>query len=117
MKNNIYILNINASMNNTIVTVTNYIGKVIFWKSAGSLKFSGSKKSTPYAAQKTVELVCDDLICRKIFDVWVNIKGVGLGREPSIRVLVSLTDIKIVGISDKTPLPHNGCRPPKKRRI
>jgi len=107
---------INASFNNLIVTLTNNIGQVISWSSAGKMGFKGSKKNTPYAAQmasQDASKVAYDLGLRK---VKVFVKGPGAGRESAIRTLHS-AGIEVMEIMDITPLPHNGCRPPKRRRV
>ena len=107
---------INATFNNIIISLTNQSGQVISWASAGKMGFKGSKKNTPYAAQLAATdcaKVAFDLGLRK---VKVFVKGPGSGRESSIRGL-SQSGIEIVMIKDVTPLPHNGCRPPKKRRV
>ncbi|HVD98367.1 MAG TPA: 30S ribosomal protein S11 [Cytophagaceae bacterium] len=107
---------IKASFNNIIVSLTNASGQVISWASAGKMGFRGSKKNTPYAAQVTAQncgQVAYDLGLRK---VEVFVKGPGAGRESAIRTLQSV-GIEVTLIKDITPLPHNGCRPPKKRRV
>ncbi len=107
---------INASFNNLIVTLTNNNGQVISWSSAGKMGFKGSKKNTPYAAQmasQDASKVAYDLGLRK---VKVFVKGPGAGRESAIRTLHS-AGIEVMEIMDITPLPHNGCRPPKRRRV
>ena len=107
---------ITASFNNVIVTLTNDGGQVISWSSAGKMGFRGSKKNTPYAAQMAAtdcSKVAYDLVLRK---VKVNVKGPGAGRESAIRT-IHYSGIEVVEIIDVTPLPHNGCRPPKRRRV
>jgi small subunit ribosomal protein S11 len=107
---------ITASFNNVIVTLTNDGGQVISWSSAGKMGFRGSKKNTPYAAQMAATdcaKVAYDLGLRK---VKVYVKGPGAGRESAIRTIHS-AGIEVVEIIDVTPLPHNGCRPPKRRRV
>lgn len=107
---------ISASFNNIIVTLTNNVGQVISWSSSGKMGFRGSKKNTPYAAQTAAEdcsKVAFDLGLRK---VKVYVKGPGSGRESAIRTLHS-AGIEVTEINDVTPLPHNGCRPPKRRRV
>ncbi|MDP4281376.1 MAG: 30S ribosomal protein S11 [Bacteroidota bacterium] len=107
---------INASFNNIIVTLTNNAGQVISWSSAGKMGFKGSKKNTPYAAQmasQDASKVAFDLGLRK---VKVYVKGPGAGRESAIRTLHA-SGIEVGEITDITPLPHNGCRPPKRRRV
>jgi len=107
---------INASFNNLIVTLTNSTGQVISWSSSGKMGFRGSKKNTPYAAQTAAEdcsKVAYDLGLRK---VKVYVKGPGSGRESAIRTIHS-AGIEVTEINDITPMPHNGCRPPKRRRV
>lgn len=107
---------VNASFNNLIVTLTNNAGQVISWSSAGKMGFKGSKKNTPYAAQMAAQdasKVAYDLGLRK---VKVYIKGPGAGRESAIRT-IHTAGIEVTEIVDITPLPHNGCRPPKRRRV
>ena len=107
---------VNASFNNIIITLTNSSGQVVSWSSAGKMGFKGSKKNTPYAAQMAAQdasKVAYDLGLRK---VKVFIKGPGAGRESAIRTLHT-AGIEVAEIVDITPLPHNGCRPPKRRRV
>jgi small subunit ribosomal protein S11 len=107
---------VNASFNNIIVTLTNNSGQVISWSSAGKMGFKGSKKNTPYAAQMAAQdaaKVAYDMGLRK---VKVFIKGPGAGRESAIRT-IHTSGIEVSEITDITPLPHNGCRPPKRRRV
>jgi small subunit ribosomal protein S11 len=107
---------IKASFNNIIISITNSTGQVISWASAGKMGFKGSKKNTPYAAQMAASncaQVAYDLGLRK---VEVFVKGPGAGRESAIRTIQN-TGIEITTIKDVTPLPHNGCRPPKRRRV
>jgi small subunit ribosomal protein S11 len=107
---------VHSSFNNIIVTLTNSTGQVISWSSAGKMGFRGSKKNTPYAAQTAAgdcAKVAYDLGLRK---VKVYVKGPGSGRESAIRTLHS-AGIEVTEIVDVTPLPHNGCRPPKRRRV
>ena len=107
---------INATFNNIIISLTNKAGQVISWSSAGKMGFRGSKKNTPYAAQMAA-LDCARVALEaglKRVDVYV--KGPGAGREGAIRALAN-SGIEVVMIKDITPLPHNGCRPPKKRRV
>ncbi|MCK9269214.1 MAG: 30S ribosomal protein S11 [Bacteroidales bacterium] len=107
---------ISASFNNIIVTLTNNVGQVISWSSSGKMGFRGSKKNTPYAAQTAAEdcsKTAFDLGLRK---VKVYVKGPGSGRESAIRTIHS-AGIEVTEINDVTPLPHNGCRPPKRRRV
>lgn len=107
---------ISATFNNIIISLTNKTGQVISWSSAGKMGFRGSKKNTPYAAQTAAQdcaKVATDAGLKKV-DVFV--KGPGSGREGAIRALAN-SGIEVVSIRDVTPLPHNGCRPPKKRRV
>ncbi len=107
---------IKASFNNIIISLTNKNGQVISWSSAGKMGFRGSKKNTPYAAQMAAQdcaKVAHDLGLRK---VEVFVKGPGSGRESAIRTLQQV-GIDVLSIRDVTPLPHNGCRPPKRRRV
>ena len=107
---------IHASFNNIIITLTNAAGQVISWSSAGKMGFKGSKKNTPYAAQMAADecsKVAYDLGLRK---VKVYVKGPGAGRESAIRT-IHTSGIEVTEIQDVTPLPHNGCRPPKRRRV
>ncbi len=107
---------IQASFNNVIVTLTNSIGQAISWSSAGKMGFRGSKKNTPYAAQTAAQdaaKVAYDLGLRR---VKVYVKGPGGGRESAIRT-INAAGIEVTEIIDVTPLPHNGCRPPKRRRV
>ncbi len=109
-------VHIKASFNNVIISITNLAGQVISWSSAGKMGFKGSKKNTPFAAQTAASdcsKVAYDLGLRK---VEVFVKGPGAGRESAIRTLQT-AGIEITSIKDITPLPHNGCRPPKKRRV
>lgn len=107
---------ITASFNNIIVSLTNKNGQVISWSSAGKMGFKGSKKNTPYAAQMASSDAARVALDAGLKKVDVYVKGPGAGRESAIRAL-STTGIEIVMIKDVTPLPHNGCRPPKKRRV
>jgi small subunit ribosomal protein S11 len=107
---------INASFNNLIVSLTNKNGQVISWSSAGKMGFKGSKKNTPYAAQMAASDAAKVALDAGLKRVDVFVKGPGAGRESSIRALAQ-RGIEVVMIKDVTPLPHNGCRPPKKRRV
>jgi small subunit ribosomal protein S11 len=107
---------INATFNNIIVSITNKTGQVISWSSAGKMGFKGSKKNTPYAAQLASSDAAKVAIDAGVKRVDVFVKGPGAGRESAIRALAQ-SGIEVTMIKDVTPLPHNGCRPPKKRRV
>lgn len=107
---------IQATFNNTIVTITDLTGNVVSWSSAGSLGFRGAKKSTPYAAQTTAETAAQKAMTMGLQDVHVFVNGPGVGRESAIRSLGAL-GLRVRSISDVTPIPHNGCRPRKSRRV
>lgn len=107
---------IKTSFNNTIVTLTDPAGNVIAWSSAGSNGFKGSRKSTPYAAQVTAEAAARRAMEHGLRQVDVFVKGPGSGREMAIRALQA-AGVQVVSITDRTPIPHNGCRPPKRRRV
>jgi small subunit ribosomal protein S11 len=107
---------INSTFNNTIVTVTNENGEVICWESAGTTGYKGSRKSTPFAAQLAMERAADKAIKLGLKEAEVRVKGPGAGRESAIRALNN-SGINVSAIVDITPLPHNGCRPRKKRRV
>jgi small subunit ribosomal protein S11 len=107
---------ITASFNNIIISLTNKNGQVISWSSAGKMGFKGSKKNTPYAAQMAAADAAKTALDAGLKRVDVFVKGPGSGREGAIRA-ISQSGIDIVMIKDVTPLPHNGCRPPKKRRV
>ncbi len=105
-----------ASFNNTIITVTDQQGNTIAWTSSGSVGFKGSRKSTPFAARLAAEDVIKNAASMGVSEIDVFIKGPGPGRESAIRAIQS-KGLKIRSITDVTPVPHNGCRPPKKRRV
>ena len=107
---------IQASFNNTLVTLTDAEGNAISWCSSGSLGFRGSRKSTPFAAQMCAETAAKAAIEQGLKSVAVFVKGPGSGREAAIRALQA-TGLNITMIKDITPIPHNGCRPPKRRRV
>ena len=107
---------IQASFNNTLVTLTDAEGNAISWCSSGSLGFRGSRKSTPFAAQMCAETAAKAAIEQGLKSVAVFVKGPGSGREAAIRALQA-TGLQVTAIKDITPIPHNGCRPPKKRRV
>ena len=107
---------INATFNNIIITLTNKTGQAISWSSAGKMGFKGSKKNTPYAAQMAAADAAKVAVDAGLKRVDVFVKGPGSGRESSIRS-ISQSGIEVTSIKDVTPLPHNGCRPPKQRRV
>jgi small subunit ribosomal protein S11 len=109
-------VHINATFNNLIISITNKQGQVISWSSAGKMGFKGSKKNTPYAAQMAANDAAKVAFEAGVKRVDVFVKGPGAGRESAIRS-VSQSGIEVTMIKDVTPLPHNGCRPPKKRRV
>ena len=107
---------IKASFNNTIITLTDKFGNAITWCSAGTLGFRGSRKSTPFAATEAAKKAAEDAIALGLTTIEVRVKGPGGGREAAVRALRA-AGLKITTIMDVTPIPHNGCRPPKKRRV
>ncbi|MCI2048666.1 MAG: 30S ribosomal protein S11 [Lachnospiraceae bacterium] len=107
---------IQSSFNNTIITLTDAQGNTLSWASAGGLGFKGSRKSTPYAAQMAAETATKAAQLHGLKAVEVFVKGPGSGREAAIRAL-NATGLEVISITDVTPVPHNGCRPPKKRRV
>ena len=107
---------IKSTFNNTIVSITDPQGNVISWASAGHVGFKGSRKSTPFAAQLAAESVARKAMEHGVRKVDCMVKGPGSGRETAIRTIQN-TGIEVVGIKDVTPIPHNGCRPPKRRRV
>ncbi len=109
------IAHIQATFNNTIVTITDPNGHTVAWASAG-MNFRGSRKSTPFAAQQTAEAVARKAMEQGMKRVEVRVKGPGAGRESTIRAL-SAAGLEITSLKDVTPIPHNGCRPPKRRRV
>lgn len=109
-------VHIYASFNNTIVTITDPSGNTLCWGSAGSAGFKGSRKSTPFAARLAVEQAIKAAQAMGVQEVDMYVKGPGPGREAAIRAVQAL-GMKVKSISDTTPVPHNGCRPPKKRRV
>ena len=110
------IAHIHATFNNTIVTITDRQGNTLCWSSTGIVKFSGSKKATPFAAQLAAEDAAKKALSLGLKEVEVFIKGPGSGRESAIRALQA-AGLTITSIRDVTPIPHNGCRPPKRRRV
>lgn len=111
------IVHIAATFNNTNITVTDEMGNVICWMTAGALGFKGSKKSTPYAAQQAVESVMAKAKENGIKEVSIRVQGPGGGRETAIKSVGAVEGIRVSSLKDVTPLPHNGCRPPKRRRV
>lgn len=107
---------IHASFNNTIITITDTEGNAISWCSAGKLGLKGSRKSTPYAAQMIAEAAVKDALPHGLKSVEVYVKGPGAGRESAIRA-INTAGLEITLIKDVSPIPHNGCRPPKRRRL
>ena len=109
------VAHIHSTFNNTIVTITDPQGNVISWSSAGALGFKGSRKSTPFAAQMASEAAAKAAVDQGVAKVEVEVKGPGQGREAAIRSL-TVAGLEITAITDVTPVPHNGCRPPKRPR-
>jgi small subunit ribosomal protein S11 len=110
------IVHIQASFNNTLVSITDADGKLVCWSSAGSLGFKGSRKGTPFAAQQAALRVANAARDHGMRSVEVRVKGPGAGRESAIRALAT-AGLEVRNIRDVTPIPHNGCRPPKRRRV
>ncbi|MDA3959550.1 MAG: 30S ribosomal protein S11 [Planctomycetota bacterium] len=110
------VVHVNATFNNTIVTITDETGGVACWESAGTIGYKGSRKATPYAAQLAAEKASEKASKMGLKECEVRVRGPGGGRESAIRALVS-SGINVKAIVDVTPLPHNGCRPRKKRRV
>jgi small subunit ribosomal protein S11 len=110
------VAHVQATFNNTIITITDANGDVLAWDSAGTVKFKGARKSTPFAAQRTAEAVAEKVAKMGMKEIEVRVKGPGSGRESAIRGLQA-AGLQIRAIEDVTPLPHNGCRPRKRRRV
>lgn len=110
------VVNIQATFNNTIVTITDTSGNVVSWCSAGQKGFKGSRKSTPFAAQITAQAAAETAVQNGMRSCEVNMKGPGSGRESALRAVQS-AGINVTAIRDITPIPHNGCRPKKRRRV
>jgi len=110
------VAHVKASFNNTHVTLTDLAGNTIAWGTAGSQGFKGTRKSTPFAAQRAAETAASAAMRHGLKEVEVRVKGAGSGRESAIRAL-SNSGLRVTTIEDVTPLPHNGCRAPKKRRV
>jgi len=111
------IIHIAATFNNTMVTVSDMAGNAIAWSSAGNLGFKGSKKSTPFAAQAAVEDAMKKAMEHGIKNLGIKIQGPGSGRDTAVKAVGAYEGIKVKWLKDVTPLPHNGCRPPKRRRV
>jgi len=110
------IVHIQSTFNNTIITITNSVGNTISWASAGSNGFKGARKSTPFAAQTAAEKASAEAVSNGMKNVSILVKGQGSGRDTAIRA-IEKSGLKILTIEDITPVPHNGCRPPKRRRV
>jgi small subunit ribosomal protein S11 len=110
------VAHIKATFNNTIITITDKTGATLCWDSAGTIGYKGSRKSTPFAAQKAAEAVAAKVLKMGMKEVDIQVKGPGSGREPAIRALAA-AGLIIRAIEDVTPLPHDGCRPRKRRRV
>jgi small subunit ribosomal protein S11 len=110
------VVHIHSTFNNTIVTITDYQGNVISWSSAGAMGFKGSRKGTPFAAQQAADSAAKKAMDHGLRSVQIFVRGPGAGRESALRALQS-AGINISLIKDVTPIPHNGCRPPKRRRV
>ena len=106
-----------ATFNNTVITVTDEMGNVISWSSAGSLGFKGSKKSTPFAAAEAVTDAMNKAMENGVKEVGIKVQGPGSGRDTAVKAIGATEGIRVTSLKDITPLPHNGCRPPKKRRV
>ena len=111
------IVHIAATFNNTMVTITDKSGNAIAWSSAGNLGFKGSKKSTPFAAQAAVEDAIAKAMEHGIKNVGIKVQGPGSGRDTAVKAIGAMEGITVKWFKDVTPLPHNGCRPPKRRRV
>lgn len=110
------VAHIKSSFNNTVITITDSRGATVSWGSTGCAGFKGSKKGTPFAAQQASEIAARKAIEHGMVEVDVEVKGPGSGRETAIRALQA-SGLRVLSIKDVTPLPHNGCRPPKRRRV
>jgi small subunit ribosomal protein S11 len=106
-----------ATFNNTVITVTDEMGNVIAWSSAGALGFKGSKKSTPFAATEAVQDAMTKAMDNGVKEVGIKVQGPGSGRDTAVKAIGATEGIRVTSLKDITPLPHNGCRPPKKRRV
>ncbi len=110
------VVHVNSSFNNTMITISDAQGNAISWSSAGAMGFKGSRKSTPYAAQVAAEDAAKKAMEHGMQTVEVNVRGPGSGRESALRALQA-AGLTVTAIRDTTPIPHNGCRPPKRRRV
>ncbi|OLD65957.1 MAG: 30S ribosomal protein S11 [Acidobacteria bacterium 13_1_40CM_2_68_5] len=110
------IANVHASFNNTVISITDQAGNVLSWSSAGCIGFKGSRKGTPFAAQLAAQAAGNAAKEHGVRQVEVRVKGPGAGRESSIRAMQAI-GLEVKAIKDITPIPHNGCRPPKRRRV
>ncbi len=106
-----------ATFNNTVITVTDEMGNVLAWSSAGALGFKGSKKSTPFAATEAVADAMAKAMEHGIKEVGIKVQGPGSGRDTAVKAIGATEGIRVTWLKDITPLPHNGCRPPKQRRV
>jgi small subunit ribosomal protein S11 len=110
------VVHVKASFNNTIISISDPKGRVVCWNSAGRVGFKGSKKSTPFAAQQAAANTAKEALDMGMRKVEIQVKGPGSGREAAIRS-ISAAGLEVMSIKDVTPIPHNGCRPPKRRRV
>lgn len=110
------VAHIRSTFNNTVITISDEKGNVISWSSSGNASFKGTKKGTPFAAQQAAEIAARKAIEQGMRQVSVMVKGPGSGRETAIRALQA-SGLDVIAIKDVTPMPHNGCRPPKRRRV
>ena len=110
------VAHIKATFNNTIVTITDKNGNTVSWASAGKVGFKGSRKSTPFAAQTAADTSAREAIAQGLRKVEILVKGPGVGREAAVRS-IQAAGLEVTAIKDVTPIPHNGCRPPKRRRV
>lgn len=110
------VAHIHSTFNNTLITISDVAGNTISWSSAGAMGFKGSRKSTPFAAQTAAEVAAKAAMEHGLKLIDVTVKGPGSGREAAIRSLQA-AGLEVIGIKDATPIPHNGCRPPKRRRV
>ncbi len=106
-----------ATFNNTVITVTDEMGNVLAWSSAGALGFKGSKKSTPFAATEAVADAMTKAMEHGVKEVGIKVQGPGSGRDTAVKAIGATEGIRVAWLKDITPLPHNGCRPPKQRRV